>query len=101
MAHITTFRFKVKAGKLQDMRAAMDKWEKEQKPNAVGWQGSIIVQNNADPNEITNIVFWDNTENYNKNSDRPEQAAWYQEFRSYLTSDPVWFDGTVLLERRS
>jgi len=44
-------------------------------------------------------IRWDNTENYMKNANRPEQDAWFRELRSNLVSDPEWFDGT--LERES
>jgi hypothetical protein len=34
-----------------------------------------------------------------KNSNRPEQDAWFRELRANLVADPEWFDGT--LERES
>ena len=44
------------------------------------------------------IVRWDNSENYSKNAGRPEQDAWFSEFRANLADDPVWFDGTLQQE---
>ncbi|HXG36820.1 MAG TPA: antibiotic biosynthesis monooxygenase [Dehalococcoidia bacterium] len=98
MAHVTVFRYKTQPGKRQAILDLMDKWEREQMPKAGGFQRSVVVASNNDPDEFTSVVFWDNTENYNKNSNRPEQSAWYQEFRANLVSDPIWFDGTVAAE---
>jgi len=99
MSHVTVFRFKVQPGKRQAVFDIFDKWDREQKPKATGFQRSMIVTSNSDPDEFTNVVEWDTTENYNKNSDRPEQGAWYQQFRANLAADPVWFDGTMEGER--
>ena len=99
MAHVTTFRSKIQPGKRQALFDLMDKWEREHKAAATGFQRTVVVANNNDENDITTVVFWDTTENYNKNSDRPEQGAWFQEFRSLLASDPQWFDGNVIIDR--
>jgi hypothetical protein len=56
---------------------------------------------NRDPDEFVAIVRWDTTENYNKNSERPETDAWYQKFRANLIADPEWFDGTTAEETKA
>lgn len=99
MAHVTTFRSKIQPGKRQALLDLMDKWEREHKAAATGFQRTVVVANNEDENEITTVVFWDTTENYNKNSDRPEQGAWFQEFRGLLAADPQWFDGNIIADR--
>ena len=38
-------------------------------------------------------------QSYDANSNHPDQHAWYQILRSYLTTDPEWFDGTVEAQR--
>jgi hypothetical protein len=64
-----------------------------------GFQQTIIVASNNDPSEFMGAVRWDNTANYMKNANRPEQDAWFRELRSNLASDLDWFDGA--LERES
>jgi quinol monooxygenase YgiN len=99
MAHVTLFRFKALPGKRQALLDQFEKWEREQKSRAAGFQQTILVASNNDPNEFMGAVRWDNTANYMKNANRPEQDAWFRELRSNLASDPEWFDGT--LERES
>ena len=98
MPHVTVFRFKALPGKRQAVLDAFDKWEREQKPKATGFQRSILVSNNNDPDEFMGAVRWDNSENYSKNAGRPEQDAWFSEFRANLVDDPAWFDGTLQRE---
>lgn len=99
MEHVTLFRFKALPGKRQAVLDQFDRWEREQKSKATGFQQTVLVASNNDPNEFMAGVRWDNTANYMKNADRPEQDAWFRELRSNLASDPEWFDGT--LERES
>jgi quinol monooxygenase YgiN len=99
MEHVTFFRFKVLPGKRQAVLDHFERWEREQKSKAAGFLRSILVSSNSDPNELMGGIRWDNTANYMKNANRPEQDAWFRELRSNLASDPEWFDGT--LERES
>ena len=96
--HVSLFRAKALPGKRQAALALFDKWEREQKPKAKGFVRSIVVLSNNDPDEFMGAVRWDATENYFANASRPEQDAWYREFRANLAGDPVWFDGTLARE---
>jgi quinol monooxygenase YgiN len=99
MPHVTLFRFKALPGRRQAVIDQFDRWQREQKSRATGFQQTILVASNNDPNEFMGAVRWDNTANYVKNASRPEQDAWFRELRSNLVDDPDWFDGT--LERES
>jgi quinol monooxygenase YgiN len=99
MAHVTLFRLKALPGRRQAVLDQFEGWEREQKSKATGFQQTLLVVSNNDPNEFMGAVRWDNTANYVKNANRPEQDAWFRELRSNLVSDPEWFDGT--LERES
>ena len=101
MAHVTVFRFRAQPGKRQAVLDNFDRWEREQKPKARGYVRSILVSKNDDPDEFTGVVRWDTTENYLANANRPEQNAWFQELRSCLVDDPVWFDGTLQREAQA
>ena len=95
MAHVTFFRFKVLPGKRQALFDHFDKWLRDQKAHAIGYERTILVASNTDTNEFMGAARWDNTANYVRNANRPEQDAWFRELRSYLESDPEWFDGTL------
>jgi len=99
MEHVTFFRCKVLPGKRQAVLDHFERWEREQKSKAEGFHRSILVSSNSDPDQFMGGIRWDNTANYMKNANRPEQDAWFRELRSNLVSDPEWFDGT--LERES
>jgi len=99
MAHVTLFRFKALPGRRQALLDHFEKWIREQKASAIGYEQTILVANNNDPDEFMGAARWDSTANYIKNANRPEQDAWFRELRSNLVSDPEWFDGT--LERES
>ena len=99
MEHVTLFRFRALPGRRQAVLDHFERWEREQKSSANGFERSVLVASNNDPNEFMGAVRWDNTANYMKNANRPEQDAWFRELRSNLASDPEWFDGT--LERES
>ena len=96
--HVSFFRAKTLPGKAQAVAEQMDKWQREQKPQAKGFVRSILVRNNNDSDEIMGAVRFDTTENYFANAGRPEQDGWYRELRALLTADPEWFDGTLLRE---
>ena len=95
MEHVTLFRFRALPGQRQAVLDHFEKWEREQKSKATGFRRSILVSGNSDPNEFMGGVRWDNTENYTKNANRPEQDKWFQELRTLLVEDPVWFDGAL------
>lgn len=99
MPHVTHFRFKAKPGERQAVIDNFERWERERKPKVKGFVRSIMTSNVKDPDEFMVGVMFDTTENYNANSNDPEQGAWFQELRSHLIADPDWFDGN--LERES
>lgn len=101
MAHISFFKAKALPGKRDAVVAQMQKWDREQKPQATGFLYLALAASNDSPDEIMGVVHWDNTENYFANANRPEQDAWYQQFRSHLVADPEWFDGTMIYEGKA
>ena len=96
--HVSFFRAKTLPGKAQAVAEQMDKWQREQKPQAKGYVRSILVANNDKADELMGAVRFDSSEGYFANAGRPEQDAWYRELRALLVADPEWFDGTLLRE---
>ncbi len=96
--HLTFFRMKALPGKREAVIDQFAKWEAEHKAAAKGFQRSILVASNDDPDELMAGVRFDSTENYAANSDRPETGAWFGEVRALLAADPEWFNGTLARE---
>jgi quinol monooxygenase YgiN len=96
--HLTFFRMKAQPGKRDAVIYQFAKWEREQKEEANGFRRSIVVTNNDDPDDVMAAVRFDSTEHYAANSERAEQAAWYEDLRALLAADPEWFDGTLTWE---
>ncbi len=95
MAHVTFFMARALPGHRDAIIEHMRRWEREQAPKQRGWERSVLIGSNSDPDQIAGLIRWDNTENYKANANRPEQDAWYRELRSHLAGDPQWFDGTL------
>lgn len=98
MAHVTTFRFTAAAGKRDAVLEEFKRWERERKPTTEGFERSVLVGSNSNPDEFMAVVQFDTTENYQKNSDDAGTDEWFRGLRANLAGDPEWFDGTVALE---
>jgi quinol monooxygenase YgiN len=96
--HLTFFRMRAQPGQRQAVIDQFAKWEAKHKGAAQGFQRSILVTSNDDPDELMAGVRFDSTANYAANSDRAEQGVWYGELRALLTADPEWFNGTLTRE---
>jgi heme-degrading monooxygenase HmoA len=97
-AHVTFFRLKALPGKRLAVIEQFAKWEREQEPKANGFERSILVANNNDPDEFMVAVRFETNRHYQANSDRQEQGSWYGELRANLVDDPMWFDGNLVRE---
>ncbi len=95
--HVTQFRFKAKPGQRQAVIDSFQSWDEVRKAKAktTGFMRGILSSNLDDPDEFMAGVMFDTTENYNANSNDPEQGAWFQELRSLLVADPDWFNGNL------
>jgi quinol monooxygenase YgiN len=95
MAHVTYFRFKAKPGERQAVVDKFQNWTSGRRPKVNGFMRAVLTSSLEDPEEFIAAVMFDTTENYNANSNNPEQGAWYEELRSHLAADPDWFDGKL------
>jgi hypothetical protein len=63
--------------------AALDRWETELRPGATGFLGSTAgLTTNG---EVVLIARFENEDAARRNSDRPEQGAWWAEFEQALS----------------
>ncbi len=96
--HVTFFRMRAQPGKRQAVIDHFARHERELVGDTKGFIRAILVTGNEDPDELMAGVRFDSTENYNANSERAEQGAWYGELRALLAADPEWFNGTLARE---
>ena len=97
--HLTLFKIRALPGQRQAVIDHFDLWLRDRRPDAGGFVRVVLVSNINEPDEFMSYAMFANKETYDANSNDPEQHAWYETLRSYLVTDPEWFDGTVERQR--
>lgn len=92
----TVARVRVKEGRLHDLMAVMEEWDRDFKPRVRGAIGSLTYKLDEDPNELFLCAIFKDKASYTTNADDPEQDKWYQRMRECLTADPEWNDGEII-----
>jgi len=89
----TIARFRIQPGVKDDFIKAMDGFG-----DAViaGWVADYYFQMDADSDEFYLVAIFKDKEAYQVNADSADQHQRYLVFRSFLTDDPEWHDGSVL-----
>lgn len=72
------------------LRSRMDAWREELAPGADGWLGATYGL--TDDGRFVGVVRFDSRESAMRNSDRPEQAAWWEGTRSCFDGEPTFHD---------
>jgi hypothetical protein len=78
-------------GKVSDaarLRAQLDRWMAEIAPGAVGWLGSTAGV--TDDGRSIAVVRFESEEAAQQNSERPEQAAWWEETAKVFSEEPTF-----------
>jgi hypothetical protein len=73
-----------------EVRATMDRWLRDLAPGADGWLGGTYGV--TDDGMLLAAVRFTDAEAARRNSERPAQAAWWQEMRRHFTDDPTFHD---------
>jgi hypothetical protein len=71
-------------------KARMETWKAELAPGAVGWLGSTAGV--TEDGTFVAMARFDSEEAARRNSERPEQTAWWEETRRMFTGDPEFHD---------
>ena len=82
-------------GKVSDasrVRQQLDKWVSELAPGATGWLGS--TGGVTDDGTLVMLARFESEEAAQRNSDRPEQGAWWEETSQLFTEEPVFRNST-------
>ena len=74
------------------MRAQLDKWAAEVAPGAEGWLGSTAGV--TDDGTFVALARFESEEAAQRNSDRPEQGAWWEETAELFTAEPSFHNST-------
>ncbi len=74
------------------VRAHLDRWVAEVAPGAEGWLGSTAGV--TDDGLLVALARFESEEAARRNSDRPEQSAWWEELSAQFTDEPVFQDST-------
>ena len=74
------------------VKAQLDKWVAEQAPSATGWLGTTAGV--TDDGQLVALARFESAEAAQRNSDRPEQSAWWEETAKLFTEEPVFRDST-------
>ena len=80
-------------GKVSDkdeMRAAVDRWVDEVSPGAIGWLGS--TGGVTDAGHLIAVVRFESEDAARRNSDRPEQDAWWTQTVKVFTDEPTFIE---------
>ncbi len=100
MSHGTLLAMKALPGQRNRVIEMFKRFDQEH-PDVRGFERGIVVTDNNDPDRLMAGVRFDTTRNYEANSNDPQTDAWYRQLRSLLAEDPMWFDGTVLVEQNA
>ena len=74
------------------LRAQLDKWVAEVAPGAAGWLGS--TSGVTEDGRSVAVVRFESEEAAQRNSDRPEQSAWWKETSALFTGEPEFHNST-------
>jgi hypothetical protein len=80
-------------GKVRDAEGArrtLDRWASDLQPDATGWLGGTYGI--TDDDRLVACVRFASEKDARRNSERPEQAAWWKEMSSHFTGDVEFHD---------
>jgi hypothetical protein len=72
------------------LRHALDQWQREVAPGAVGWLGTTAGV--TPDGDLVAVARFESEEAAHRNSDRPEQHRWWTETARLLEGDAVFHD---------
>jgi hypothetical protein len=77
------------------IRAAIEKWERDLGPGADGWLGSTAGI--TGDGRLIAIVRFESEESARRNSDRPEQGAWWAEVSAQFSDEPTFLESSQVV----
>ncbi len=81
-------------GDMASLDAALNRWDAELRPGAAGFLGSTAGLTTE--GELVLVARFESDEAARRNSDRPEQAAWWAELEQALAGPASFFESSVV-----
>jgi hypothetical protein len=78
------------------LRKEMDRWNEELGPGAIGFIGS--TGGVTEDGQFIVLARFESEEAAQKNSERPEQDAWFKEFSQHLDGEPTFMNSSDIEE---
>jgi hypothetical protein len=75
-----------------EVRARVDQWAEEVAPGAIGWLGS--TGGVTDDGTMIAVVRFESEDAARRNSERPEQDAWWAQTAKLFTNEPTFLEST-------
>ena len=76
------------------VRERLDVWMSELAPGAQGWLGS--TSGVTESGQLVALARFESQEAAQRNSDRPEQSAWWEQTATLFTDEPVFRNSTTV-----
>lgn len=89
---VQVFQGPVRSG--ADVVGLMDEWVRDLAPGAEGWLGSTTGV--TDDGTLVALARFESEEAARRNSDRPEQGAWWERMAALFTSQPEFRDSATV-----
>ncbi|MDF2966932.1 MAG: hypothetical protein K0Q93_710 [Nocardioidaceae bacterium] len=77
------------------VRRHLETWQTEVAPGAAGWLGS--TSGVTDDGYMVTLARFESEEAARRNSDRPEQTAWWEQMATVFTDAPVFHDSSSVV----
>jgi hypothetical protein len=83
----------------QELLAAMERWQAELEPGAVGWLGSTAGV--TDDGRAVAVARFESAEAADRNSQRPEQTGWWEETQGLFDGEVTFRDSDDVTDEGS
>jgi quinol monooxygenase YgiN len=88
----------IKPGQEAELQRIQEEFVERERQNPTGWLRSIRLQNQNDPQESYNIVFFESEEKARQREQTPEQQAMVQRLQACMEGPPEFVDFNVVEE---
>lgn len=89
---------RMKPGQEAELQRIQEEFAERERQNPSGWVRSIRLQNQNDPLESYNVVFFESEEKARQREQSPEQQAMVQRLQACMDGPPEFVDFNVVEE---
>lgn len=89
-------RCRVKPGAWPQVEAWLRRWQTEEAPGSVGYQGEYLLREQDDPNGCWFVALFESAEAAQRASDGAATTAFYHELLALLEEEPTFINTDVV-----